>query len=132
MIQRVFTLARSCSRDLMVPVAADDFLSAHTPVAEVLERAQREKRLRFPVLDRETGECLGVVRLRDLWKEPGEEDKAAREFVRKVPVLAEETPADEVIPQMRLAGQSVALVRDGSNRITGLLTAEDVIQRVLE
>ncbi len=129
MIQRTVDLAEKPARALMIPVDRIVSVSADATPDQFIARARERDFSRFPVRDPETGRFTGIVAVLDvLAREPHDVRGAATRPV----FIPADTPADEIMPILRLARQSMGLVTGEQNDVIGLVTTDDVLRQVVQ
>jgi putative hemolysin len=131
-VQNVFRLSDKFVRDCMVPVDRMATLELNTPPDRVMEIVRRGAHTRLPVYDGDLDNIVGVVNTKDLFYL----------FSLKGVVILEDAiypatflkPDESVATSLRLFKQSrrhMAMVREESGKIVGLLTLEDVLEEIV-
>jgi CBS domain containing-hemolysin-like protein len=131
MIHAVLGLSHLACRDLMVPSKNMARVPHDAEPGAILSLAYRRKLVRVPVFRQGTERFLGVLDVRDIVRDEHRESKQAHDYVRPIPLMREEVPADELLPRLRLARQSAALVTGSDGRVTGLICLDDVFDRII-
>ncbi len=132
MIRNVLELASRTARDIMTPRQRMVVACADTPVSQFLQLARETGFTRIPITDSETGQFLGVAHAFFVAAEATESsDKPIARFARKPLFLPENLPADKILPRMRRSRQPLCLVVNDHNEVTGLVTADDVMRRIV-
>lgn len=131
MIRGVFQLRGKTCGDIMVP--CEKIVSALTTATTVdlIELARKNDANRFPVWDKEKKAFVGVVHIYDVLADPERESKKASDYMRPVQLVSSGTPADHVLPRMRLTRQPLVLVTDERYEVVGLVTLSDVMEEVV-
>jgi CBS domain containing-hemolysin-like protein len=131
MLEGVFGLGETLTRDIMTPRPEVTTLSADSPVREALSEALRTRHSRFPVLNGDG--VLGVVHLSQLARgllEEGE-DVPARAIAGPALFVPETQPVDELLRQLQARRASMAVVLDEYGDFSGVVTVEDVIEEIV-
>ncbi|SNX66196.1 CBS domain containing-hemolysin-like protein [Streptomyces sp. TLI_55] len=116
---------------LQIPAAQITSIAGDAGVEEILRVAGAGDRTRLLVRDGDT--VVGSVHARDaLVARAQGRTAAARALARPVPELAEETTVGDAIELLRGRRASLAVVRDGSGRLTGMVTLDDLLARYLQ
>ena len=76
------------------------------------------------------GEPTGLINVLDVLLERNG-DKALSHYMRRVVVTEEEEPAYRIIQRLRAARLGLAVVRDGQQRLRGIVTIEDLVRRLV-
>jgi CBS domain containing-hemolysin-like protein len=96
-------------------------------VAAVLET---EPHTRYPVVDGDPDNVIGVVHVKDLLALPPT-GRVTRELVREVPFLPRSHPLEGVLAAMRRARSQFAIVMNEHGGTAGIITLEDVFEEVV-
>jgi len=132
MIHRVFELSGKTAGEIMIPRADMKTLRTDTKVSEFCETAASSQLTRMPVYDRRTDTFIGIVNLMYVLScGPDSHDKPVTEFIRPPLFIAEDMPVDDIFPRLRHFRQPMALVRDKSDRVVGLVTTEDILEEIV-
>lgn len=129
MIHRTVELAEKPTRALMTPIDRIVSVSSFATMREFLALAQARDFSRFPVQDPETQEFTGIVAVLDVLA-LGDSAALGEAMVHPAFIPAD-TPADEVMPTLRLAHQSMGLVTGETNEVIGLVTTDDVLRQIV-
>ncbi|MFF7468970.1 CNNM domain-containing protein [Streptomyces sp. NPDC008092] len=117
--------------DLQIPAAAITSVDGGADLEEILREAAGSDRTRLLV--RENGTVLGSVHARDaLVARAQGRTTSARHLARPVPELGTDTTVGEAIDVLRRHRASLAVVRDGAGRLTGMVTLDDLLSRFLQ
>ena len=131
MIHRAVELADKPARSIMTPIEKAVCVSSSASVEEFRALAREHQFSRFPVREPRTGRFTGIIAVLDVLAEGdgrgGMLDKATGSAV----FIPGDTPADEIMPALRLAHQSMGLVTDPRNRVIGLVTTDDVLRQIV-
>ncbi len=132
MVLNVFALTNKKVRDCMVPRDKMATLDVNSPSEKVLEVARLGAHTRMPVYDGSLDNIVGIVNTKDLFFL----------FSTSGVVLVEDAlypatfldPEESVANAFRLFRKShrpMAVVRDKSNGVLGLITLEDVLEEIV-
>lgn len=117
--------------DLQVPADRITSVPADAGIDAVLSVAGASDRTRLLVRDGAT--VVGSVHARDALVARAQGRAAlARELARPVPELAPHDTVAHAVEQLRLRRASLAVVRDDSGRLTGLVSLDDLLGRLME
>ncbi|MGD9695392.1 MAG: hemolysin family protein [Thermoleophilia bacterium] len=131
MLEGVFGLQDSVTRDIMTPRPEVTTLPADAGVREGLAEALGTRHSRFPVLNGDG--VLGVVHLSQLARgllERGEQTPL-RELAAPALYVPETQPVDDLLRQMQARRASLAIVLDEYGDFAGVVTVEDVIEEIV-
>jgi CBS domain containing-hemolysin-like protein len=131
MLEGVFGLQETLTRDIMTPRPEVMTLDAGSPVRSALTEALATRHSRFPVLNGDG--VRGVVHLSQL-------ARGLLEHGEQVPVsqlsgaalyVPETQPVDDLLRQMQSRRASLAVVLDEYGDFAGVVTIEDVIEEIV-
>ncbi|WP_416975457.1 hemolysin family protein [Streptomyces sp. 4F14] len=116
--------------ELQVPAARITSVPADADVEQILALTTAHDRSRLLVRDGDT--VVGSVHARDaLVARARHRTTTARDLARPVPELAPEHTVAEAIEQLRRRRSTLAVVRDPQGRLTGLVTLDDLLARLM-
>ncbi|MFJ3895703.1 hemolysin family protein [Streptomyces sp. NPDC090083] len=116
--------------DLQVPAARITSVDAGAEVDAVLATAAAHDRNRLLVRDGDR--VIGSVHARDaLIARTRGRTVTARDLARPVPELTDQDTISHAIEQLRQRRASLAVVRDATGRLTGMVTLDDLLARLL-
>ena len=131
LLTRSLTEPETPVRELRVPAAVITSVDGGAGIEEILRVAADSDRTRLLVREAET--VLGSVHARDaLVARAQGRTTDARGLARPVPELGEDTTVSDAIEVLRRRRASLAVVRDGTGRLTGLVTLDDLLSRFLQ
>jgi len=134
MLERTLRLPQRTARDLMV--ARGDIVYFRTDMApeERRDLAVRTGHTRYPVVDEDLDNVIGILNLKDLFLRGGEVPRSGpqlREVLREPLYVPETMHADVLLREFRRKRQHMAIVVDEYGGTAGLVTVEDVVAAVL-
>ncbi|MGW1147844.1 hemolysin family protein [Streptomyces sp. NPDC002454] len=117
--------------ELLVPAADITWVDASATPSTILGVASTADRTRLLV--RDAGRVVGSVHSRDaLVARARERTTTARELARPLPELTADDTVAHAVEQLRRRRASLAVVRDGSGAIAGLVSLDDLLARYLQ
>lgn len=133
MLDRSLKFGESDADEFMTPRSTIVSLQADDTITDLLNVAIETGYSRFPVVDGDLDETLGVVHVKSAFSVPREKRSttSVREFARKVPVVPESLDGDAVLKAVRSAGSQVVLIADEYGGTAGFVTMEDVVEEIL-
>lgn len=118
-------------RELQIPAADISAVDGEADAERILRLATATDRTRLLV--RREGAVLGSVHARDVLVARAQgRDTVARELARPVPELTEDATVAEAIELLRRRRASLAVVRDASGGLTGMVSLDDLLARFLQ
>lgn len=131
LLTRSLTEPETPVRELQIPAAAITAAGADADAEEILALATAGDRTRLLV--REGDVVLGSVHARDVLVARSQgRPTTARALARPVPELREETTVAEAIELLRRRRATLAVVRDGSGELVGMVSLDDLLARYLQ
>lgn len=123
----------SSADEFMTPRSKIEALSVDDTVLDLLELARDTGHSRFPVIDGDLDETIGVVHVKNAFAiDPADRGSVTvRSLARPVPVIPDSLDGDAVLNAVRSAGSQVVLVADEYGGTAGLVTIEDVVEEIL-
>lgn len=118
--------------DVAVPRADIIALEMTAPIAEITKILSDHPHSYYPVFRTTLDNLIGFFAARDLIKNVEHMDTfVLREHVREAMVVAPSTSVLDVLHKMRLRGQRIALIADEYGGVDGIITAEDIVEKVI-
>jgi len=122
--------------EMMVPRTHVDALEIGTPIAEVLHRVFRDGHSRYPVYAERIDNVAGVLHVKDLISVVNEQHFPAQielEPLLRRPALyvSDGQSAFSVLHEMRQKRQHLAIVIDEFGGMHGIITLEDIMERIV-
>jgi len=132
MIEGVLQVSEMQVRDIMIPRAQMDVVDiGETPdlfIPTVISVAHS----RFPVIDRERDNVLGILLAKDLLRYyAGEEEFEVREMLRPAVFVPESKRLNVLLREFRASRNHMAIVVDEYGGVAGLVTIEDVLEQIV-
>ena len=132
LLENVFDFASAKVAEAMRPREKIAFLSLARTWAENLAVIRAKRFTRYPLCEQdEVDTAVGYVHLKDmiLREESGEPD--LKRLRRDLFEISDAEPLEKLIKTLPDKGVHMALVRDGLNRVVGLLTLEDIVEELI-
>ncbi|GGP39749.1 membrane protein [Streptomyces variabilis] len=131
LLTRSLTEPETPVRELQIPAAAITAARADADAEQILALATASDRTRLLV--REGDAVLGSVHVRDVLVARSQgRPTTARALARPVPELHGETTVAEAIELLRRRRATLAVVRDGSGDLVGMVSLDDLLARYLQ
>lgn len=131
-VLNAFTLSNKRVRDCMVPRDKMAALDVNTPPDKILEVVRHGAHTRLPVYDGTLDRVVGIVNTKDLFFLFSTSGVVMLEDALYPPIFLD--PDESVANAFRLFRRShrpMAIVRDGSGSVLGLITLEDVLEEIV-
>jgi CBS domain containing-hemolysin-like protein len=130
-IVRALALRETNAGAAMIPRDWIVYLKGHAPVRESLEIARRNFHTRYPVSEGESvDDLVGYVNLKEvLATEP--EPRSLFDFLRPLLFVSPETTLEALLRLFVGGRHHLAVVKDRSGKILGMVTLEDVLEELV-
>jgi CBS domain containing-hemolysin-like protein len=133
LVDRSLKFGERTAEELMTPRSTIDTLDADGTVADLSEAAVRTGHSRFPVIDGDLDETIGVVHVKQVFAVPyaARSSKRLAEIVQPVARVPSTLDGDAVMSEVRANGLQTALVVDEYGGTAGMVTVEDLIEEIV-
>ena len=134
MLQGVLDVADLQVRDIMVPRTQMAVVRREEPAPELLARVIESGHSRFPVMDDDRDDIVGILLAKDLLRlcVAGEQERFdIREFMRPAVFVPESKRLNMLLKEFRGNRNHMAIVVDEYGGVSGLVTIEDVIEQIV-
>jgi len=134
MIEGVMQVAELRVRDIMIPRAQMVVVERDAPLDEVLAVAIKSAHSRFPVIDDDRTEVVGIMLAKDLLIYCGEKKSPRfnmRDVLRAAVFVPESKRLNVLLKEFRANRNHMAIVVDEYGSAAGLVTIEDVLEQIV-
>jgi putative hemolysin len=127
------TNLRVCN--VMTPRTDIIYVEKEMPLSQFLEFNARQYHSRFPVLDGNVDDVVGVLAARDVLQAMGKEhlkpDATVTRFMRPAHFIPETKPVSELLSEMREKGMALALAINEFGSVAGLVTFKQLVGEIV-
>jgi hemolysin (HlyC) family protein len=132
MIEGALTVSEMPVRDIMIPRAQMDVIDIHQKVEDFISQVISTAHSRFPVIDQNRDDVIGVLLAKDLLRHyAGEEEFNVREMLRPAVFVPESKRLNVLLREFRASRNHMAIVVDEYGGVAGLVTIEDVLEQIV-
>jgi CBS domain containing-hemolysin-like protein len=131
LVEAVFEFDDILCRQIMVPRTDVVLLNVRTPFEQTLEIARRTKHTRYPVCDGDLDDVLGVVHTKDLLGLGAGTAVDLRTIMRPPRYVPETMPISKLMGHFQATRQHMAIVVDEFGVSVGVVTFENVLERIV-
>ena len=134
MLEGVLEVSDLQVRDIMVPRAQMAFVRRDDPVSRILPTVVESGHSRFPVMDQDRDDIVGILLAKDLLRlsnDGARERFDIREFMRPAVFVPESKRLNVLLKEFRGSRNHMAIVVDEYGGVAGLVTIEDVIEQIV-
>jgi magnesium and cobalt transporter len=134
MLEGVLAVADLQVRDIMIPRVQMVCVYRDDPIVRILPAVVESGHSRFPVLDGDRDDVIGILLAKDLLRlfagaTPAKFDM--REYMRPVVFVPESKRLNVLLKEFRGNRNHMAIVVDEYSGVAGLVTIEDVIEQIV-
>ncbi|MBW4721781.1 hemolysin family protein [Saccharothrix obliqua] len=133
MIHSVFELGDTIAREVMVPRTEIVWIEQTKSVRQALALSLRTGYTRVPVIGESVDDIVGVVNLKDLVRRTLAEPNGAvvAEVMKPASFIPDSKPIADLLREMQLSRNHLAVVVDEYGGTAGLLTIEDILEEIV-
>jgi magnesium and cobalt transporter len=134
MLEGVLAVADMQVRDIMIPRVQMVCLRRDDPISRILPAVVDSGHSRFPVLDGDRDDVVGILLAKDLLRMFASAPTVRfdmREYLRPVVFVPESKRLDVLLKEFRGNRNHMAIVVDEYSGVAGLVTIEDVIEQIV-
>ena len=134
MFEGALAVAELQVRDIMVPRSDMTCLRRDDPLATILPAVVSSGHSRFPVLEDDKDDVVGILLAKDLLRVAGAGRASRfdmREFLRPAVFVPEANRLNVLLKDFRVNRNHMAIVVDEYGGVAGLVTIEDVIEQII-
>jgi len=131
MIEGVMQVSEMQVREIMIPRAQMDVVDINDPREEILPYVIETAHSRFPAVDGERDNVVGILLAKDLLRLFSEEDINLRDQLRPAVFIPESKRLNVLLKEFRASRNHIAIVVDEYGGVAGLVTIEDVLEQIV-
>ncbi len=133
LVDRSLQFGSRTAEELMTPRTEIVTLELDDTVADLVEAAIQSGHSRFPIVDGDLDETIGIVHVKQVFEVPPEQHKKTRlaDLAQPVARVPSTLDGDDVMAELRADALQTALVVDEYGGTAGMVTVEDVIEEIV-
>ena len=131
MIEGVMQVSEMQVRHIMVPRSQMDMIDINEPPDKFVPHIIATAHSRFPVIDRNRDDVIGILLAKDLLRYYAGEEFNVRDMLRPAVFVPESKPLNVLLREFRASRNHMAIVVDEYGGVAGLLTIEDVLEQIV-
>jgi magnesium and cobalt transporter len=133
MIEGVLQVSDMQVRDIMIPRGQMTVLEHSNSFAEIIEIITDSGHSRFPVIDDDKDDVVGILLAKDLLQRSLEntEQFEFNEYIRPASFIPESKRLNVLLKEFRQNRSHIAMVVDEYGGVSGLVTIEDVLEQIV-
>jgi magnesium and cobalt transporter len=131
-IEGALTVSETPVRDVMVPRAQMYVVDINEPVEAFIPQVIATAHSRFPVIDQNRDDVIGILLAKDLLRYyAGEQEFNVREMLRPAVFIPGSKRLNVLLREFRASRNHMAIVVDEYGGVAGLVTIEDVLEQIV-
>lgn len=133
MIEGVLQVSNMQVRDIMVPRGQMTVLDHASSLAEIIEIITESGHSRFPVIDDDKDDVIGILLAKDLLQMSlrADEKFEIRDYIRSATFIPESKRLSVLLKEFRISRSHMAMIVDEYGGVSGLVTIEDVLEQIV-
>ncbi len=131
-IEAVLQISKLQVRDIMIPRLQMDVLDINDDIRAIATKIITTGHSRFPIIDKEISNVMGIFHSKDLIRYFLEEDNfKLKEHLRQAYFVPEIKKLDALMYEMRLRHSHLAIVVDEFTNVVGIITLEMIVEQII-
>ncbi len=131
MIEGVLQVGDIQVREIMVPRPQMDVVDINEAPEVFVPRVIEAAHSRFPVIDRDKDDILGILLAKDLLRFYAQQEADIRAMLRPAVFIPESKRLNVLLKEFRASRNHMAIVVDEYGGVSGLVTIEDVLEQIV-
>lgn len=131
MIEGVMQVSEMQVRDIMIPRSQMDVIDISDPPEKFIPLVIETAHSRFPVIDENKDDIIGILLAKDLLRYYAGEDFNVREMLRPAVFIPESKRLNVLLKEFRGNRNHIAIVVDEYGGVAGMVTIEDVLEQIV-
>ncbi|WP_141432112.1 hemolysin family protein [Bacillus sp. 03113] len=135
-VNNIFEFNSRIAKEIMVPRTELVSIQSDASIQEIIETITHEKYTRYPVVDGDKDNVVGVVNIKELLTEcVRNKDRLNRfsieKFTKPAVKVIENIPIHELLIKLQKERSHIAILLDEYGGTAGLVTLEDIIEEIV-
>jgi magnesium and cobalt transporter len=131
MIEGVLQVSEMRVGEIMIPRAQMDVIDINDPPEQFVPFVIETAHSRFPVIDKDRDDVIGILLAKDLLRHYAESDSDIRGMLRPAVFIPESKRLNVLLKEFRSNRNHIAIVVDEYGGVAGLVTIEDVLEQIV-
>ncbi|MDD2833686.1 MAG: transporter associated domain-containing protein [Methylotenera sp.] len=131
MIEGVLQVSEMQVRDIMIPRSQMDVIDITTPPEAFIPHVIETAHSRFPVIEDNKNDVIGILLAKDLLRYYAGEDFEIRDMLRPAIFIPESKRLNVLLKEFRSNRNHIAIVVDEYGGVAGMVTIEDVLEQIV-
>ena len=133
-VEGALSVSQMQARDIMIPRSQVVMVSRDAPAEETLKLVTETAHSRFPVIDDDRDDVIGILLAKDLLSavvSSGDFDFDLRELLRPAVFIPESKRLNVLLREFRARRNHMAIVVDEYGGVAGIVTIENVLEQIV-
>ncbi|MCG7385027.1 hemolysin family protein [Paenibacillus sp. ACRRY] len=132
-VSRIFAFDEMLAKEIMVPRTDMVCLYVNKTNEENLEIIREEQYTRFPVVNENKDDIIGIINTKQFFLElyGNDEPVDLSSLIQPVSAVHETTPVKDLLKKMQKDGVHIAVLVDEYGGTSGIVTIEDVLEQIV-
>lgn len=133
-VNNIFEFDDRIAKEIMVPRTEVVTLSKDATLDEIIEIVKEEKYTRYPVIDGDKDNIVGVVNIKEVLTDCIQQkcrDNLLVDYAKPVIHVIETIPIHELLVKLKKKGSHMAVLSDEYGGTAGIVTVEDIIEEIV-
>ncbi|MFL6516886.1 MAG: hemolysin family protein, partial [Bacillus sp. (in: firmicutes)] len=135
-VNNIFEFDERIAKEIMVPRTEISSIKIDDNVNEVLKRVKSENYTRYPVMDGDKDNIIGIINVKSLltaviMNKLNKEEVKVKSFIHPVIHVIETIPIHDLLVKMQHEHIPMAILIDEYGGTSGLVTVEDIIEEIV-
>lgn len=133
MIEGVLQVSDMQVRDIMIPRGQMTVIEYSDVLPEIIEKITESGHSRFPVIDDDKDDVVGILLAKDLLQLSLEntDEFEFNDYIRPASFIPESKRLNVLLKEFRLKRSHMAMIVDEYGGVSGLVTIEDVLEQIV-
>ncbi len=120
------------AKDILLPRHEVDMIDLNSPIEEILKLIISTGHSRFPVVDGNVNDIVGIFHSKDIVHYISEPDSFDLHSLLRQPLFVPDMkPLDSLLYEMRIKHSHLAIVVDEFTNISGIVTLEMIVEQII-
>jgi CBS domain containing-hemolysin-like protein len=131
LLENVFGLSERPVAEIMTPRVEMICLDRSRSFEDNLQIVRTEQHTRYPLIDGNPDQVLGIIHVKDLIRIAGEENVSLDAVMRPVNFIPESASIDHLLKLIQKTRSLMAVVVEEYGGVAGLVTLEDILEELI-
>ena len=134
-VNKIFDFDNRVAKEIMVPRTEIVTFSGDSTLKEILETIKEEGYTRYPVIDGDKDNIIGIVNIKEVLTDCIEkkclDEKPLVRYVKPVMHVIETIPIQQLLLKLQKSRSHMAVLSDEYGGTAGIVTVEDILEEIV-